>query len=334
MLVIGLVVTATAAAGEAAAAGPQLFAFGAMTFNILQGGGDAGNVGFGSHLFGGSRLDAIAAVIRQADADIVGVQEDYSGTELLTALGAGWRRVGSVYARVPLRKVCVKPWLTVAEATWSGGRAVTVVNCHWFPKAKSYGPDLAQAELRADPALADPAGIATRITGACAVPGGPRGYDATVAAVRDAIAAGKDVILTGDFNEPSHRDWTRRYAENGADRWVRNPTGAPLRFAVRWPGSVALEEAGLTDSFRAMHADEVAVPGWTWTPAYPDHSPGRRPYGDQVLDRIDRVYHAGPRLEASSAVVLGEVHGPGSVAFAGRWPSDHRTVVVTFELAE
>ena len=47
-----------------------------MTFNILQGGGDASNVGFPDEDFGGSRVDELATVIIRSGVDIVGVQED------------------------------------------------------------------------------------------------------------------------------------------------------------------------------------------------------------------------------------------------------------------
>ncbi len=57
-----------------------------MTFNILQGGEEAKNVGFDDAYFDGSRFDELAEVIRLARADVVGVQEDCSSTKLLQAL--------------------------------------------------------------------------------------------------------------------------------------------------------------------------------------------------------------------------------------------------------
>ncbi len=305
-----------------------------MTFNILQGGGEAKNVGFDDKLFGGSRMDEIAAVIRLAEADVVGVQEDCPSDHLLKALGDGWQRVGSIYSRCPIDKVSVQPYLTVVEIQRPGGRRVTMVNCHWFPSAKGYGPDLAQAELKAAPQLTDAAAAGRRIAEKCAIPNGARGYNATLKPLLEAIMTKKDVLLTGDFNEPSHLDWTLAYTQNGPDRWVKNPTPTPLRFAVRWPGSVALADAGLIDSFRAVHPDEVRKPGFTWTPEYPDKTPGRRPYGEQVRDRIDRIYHVGHGLEPTDARVIGESKDNADVVFEDRWPSDHRSVVVTFRLRD
>lgn len=301
-----------------------------MTFNILQGGEDASNVGFNNALFGGSRFDELAAVVRLAKADVVGVQEDCGSDKFLKALGDGWQRLGSVYSRLPMQQVKVASYLTVVRLTLTAGRTVTLVNCHWSPPAKCYGPDLAQQALKDDPKLADLTAVTKRIVDACAVPNGARGYKATLEPLRVAIDAKESVILTGDFNESSHLDWTDAYAKSGADRWVKNPTGTPLRFAVPWPGSKALEAIGMKDSFRSIHADEVQKPGPTWTPEYPARTPGRRSFGDQCLDRIDRIYHSGAGLSATTAEVVGEVKAFADLVCSGRWPSDHRAVVVSF----
>jgi exodeoxyribonuclease III len=75
--------------------------------------------------------------------------------------------------------------------------------------------------------------------------------------LQDIATAGRAelVAITGDFNEPSHRDWTPAAVEAGLH---------PL--AVNWPFTRALEAAGFTDAFRAAHPDEVARPGFTWSP--------------------------------------------------------------------
>lgn len=303
-----------------------------MTFNILQGGGEASNVGFNNSYFDGSRMDELAAVIRLADADVVGVQEDCPSDELLRELGDQWYRVGSIYSRLPLTKVSVQQYLTVAKVELTKDRSVTIVNCHWFPPKNGYGPDLAQAELRGQPDLSDASEIARRIIEKCSVPQGPRGYEATVQPLEKAIANQETVILTGDFNEPSHLDWTERFAKEGADRWVVNPTGKPLRFAIEWPGSKRLASIGMVDSYREVHPNEVERLGVTWTPPYPENTPGRRSYGDQVLDRIDRIYHAGKMLYPIAAEVVGENASTSDIVFPGRWPSDHRAVVIDFRI--
>lgn len=303
-----------------------------MTFNILQAGGEASNVGFNNSYFDGSRIDELAAVIRLADVDVVGVQEDCPSDALLRELGNAWYRVGSIYSRLPLTKVSVEPYLTIAKVELTEDRSVTIVNCHGFPPKNGYGPDLAQAELRAQPDLSNTNSITRRIIEKCSVPQGPRGYEATVQPLEKAMENHEAVILTGDFNEPSHLDWTERYAKEGTDRWVVNPTGKTLRFAIEWPGSKRLASIGMQDSYRVVHPNEVERMGITWTPPYPEKTPGRRKYGEQVLDRIDRVYHAGEMLYPIAADVVGEGASTSDIVFPGRWPSDHRAVVIDFRI--
>ena len=81
------------------------------------------------------------------------------------------------------------------------------------------------------------------------------------------------VFLTGDFNSPSHLDWTPAVAA------VRDDVPYPFD----WPVSRALADAGFRDSYREVHPDPVAVPGFTWTPGGLESDP------NEVHDRIDWV---------------------------------------------
>ena len=148
--------------------------------------------------------------------------------------------------------------------------------------------------------------------------------------LRPLLGAGENVILTGDFNEPSHLDWTARAAESGLDRWVKNPKGRALRFKIAWKGSILLADAGLRDAYRTVFPDEVTKPGITWTPPYSPGAPGRRPYDEQVLERIDMIYFAGRKLKILSAAIVGESKETCEVVHAGPWVSDHRAVSATF----
>lgn len=316
---------------EAQLPSPDTTSFRVMTFNILQGGDDAGNVGFGNSRFGGSRIDELANVIKSAKADVVGVQEDCRGDQLLTALGRGWTRQGSIYARFKLSKPNTKAYLAAARVDLSDTLSVTIVNCHWFPPANGYGPDVVQSELRKGTPI-DPAKLSELAISRCRVTNGPRGYNATMELLKGAMEAGEVVILTGDFNEPSHLDWTAAYTEKGSDRWVVNPTKTPLRFAIDWPGSKMLEGIGMIDSYRTIHRDEVAQPGITWTPEYPDGTPGRRSYKDQCLDRIDRIYHFGKSIKPTRVEIVGENATVADIVPSGVWPSDHRGVVVEYQI--
>ncbi len=303
-----------------------------MTFNILQGGGNAKNVGFGNEWFGGSRIDEIASAIQCARADIVGIQEDCptNSNVILDELGEGWYRAGKLYSKFPAQLLHSNKnrSLEVVDVELAGSRVVRIVNCHWWPN--NYGPFLAQEKLRADPQL-DLNHLAELVKEKGARRGGTRGYRATIELLEKAIEEKRAIFLVGDFNEPSHLDWTEHYAKNGSDRWVENPTGTPLRLALQWPGSVLLKNIGMVDSFRQAHPNEVKKPGNTWTPSYPDQTPGRRPYGDQVLDRIDRIYHHGNDVKVVSAQVVGERGDTSDLVIQGRWPSDHRAVVVEYK---
>ena len=310
----------------------ELTKFRLMTFNILQGGGNAKNVGFGNELFGGSRIDEIASAIKLARADVVGIQEDCSSKSnvILNELGDGWYRAGKVYSKFPVQLLYSNKdrSLEVVDVELAGSRVVRIVNCHWWPN--NYGPFLAQEKLRGDPKV-NLNNLARIVEEKGSRRGGTRGYKATIEPLKEAIEEKRAIFLVGDFNEPSHLDWTEHYAKNGSDRWVENPTGTPLRLALQWPGSVLLKNIGMVDSFRQAHPNEVKKPGNTWTPSYPDQTPGRRPYGDQVLDRIDRIYHHGNDVKVVSAQVVGERGDTSDIVIQGRWPSDHRAVVIEYK---
>jgi hypothetical protein len=128
-------------------------------------------------------------------------------------------------------------------------------------------------------------------------------------------AAGIPVFLTGDFNTPSHLDWTEAVSKHRPH----------VRYAVPWPMSRATEAVGLRDSFREAHPDPIEVPGFTWSPGGPECDP------DEVHDRIDWVLAAGPAVTVASDI-LGEVGGVDVSHAVDRFPSDHRAVVSTFRV--
>jgi endonuclease/exonuclease/phosphatase family metal-dependent hydrolase len=117
-------------------------------------------------------------------------------------------------------------------------------------------------------------------------------------------------LVTGDFNEPSHRDWTAAAVAAG-----RHPLPA------RWPFTAALEAAGFVDGFRAVHPDPVVVPAFTWTPAGDPADP------DDHHDRIDFVFARGEGVTVTDAAIVGE-KTPEAQIVSTPWPADHRAVVV------
>ena len=316
----------------AASGGQQRTELRVLSFNILQGGGDASNVGFSDQDFGGSRYDELAAVIHLVKADVVAVQEDDGSGRLLASLGKGWKRQGSIYSRYDLVQLDKAPWLAVCRVQLTESESVVIANCHWRPS--DYGPFQVQERLQQEGAPRDVGVFEQQVLAFSDKTAGDRGYRQTLEAIQPWLDAEENLVLCGDFNEPSHLDWTARAASEGMDRWVRNPSGVPLRFPIRWTGSRRLADAGLRDAYRTAYPDEVRHPGNTWTPSYPDGTPGRRAFGDQVLDRIDMIYFSGPQLEVRKAAVVGESKETAELVFDRRWPSDHRAVLAVFSLPE
>lgn len=127
---------------------------------------------------------------------------------------------------------------------------------------------------------------------------------------------GIPVFLTGDFNSPSYLDWTEEVVV------VRDV----VRYPVEWPVSVALADVGFRDSYREARPDPVANPGFTWTrPGSPES------VRDEVYDRIDWVLAAGPLTTLNSQLVGESDYSDVDIA-VDPWPSDHRSVVSTFQV--
>ena len=61
------------------------------------------------------------------------------------------------------------------------------------------------------------------------------------------------IFVVGDFNEPSHLDWTEAAAKAG-----RHP------IKVAYPTSTEMAKAGFSDSYRKIYPDEMKNPGITW----------------------------------------------------------------------
>jgi hypothetical protein len=139
--------------------------------------------------------------------------------------------------------------------------------------------------------------------------------------VQELTAKGIPVFLTGDFNAPSHLDYTEKTV--GVRKQVK--------FPIDWPVSELVEKAGLVDSFRTVHPDPVADPGLTW-PASRPHVDGYNPGPNGAeADRIDFIYSGGP-AKPTASVIVGEKGAEGADITSSPWPTDHRATVSTFEV--
>jgi endonuclease/exonuclease/phosphatase family metal-dependent hydrolase len=138
-----------------------------------------------------------------------------------------------------------------------------------------------------------------------------------IAQLSPVAAGGVPVIIGGDFNAPSHLDWTAAMV-----------TARPqVRFPVEWPVTKALADAGFHDSYRDAHRDPVAKPGITWTSGYPV----AHILPDEAVDRIDQIHVLGNATTVASQLV-GEVGGPDIDIGISPWPSDHHALVSTFNV--
>ena len=148
---------------------------------------------------------------------------------------------------------------------------------------------------------------------------------------------GSMILIGGDFNEPSHLDWTEEtknlFEHNGA--------------IVQWPVSTLLEEAGFKDAYRELYPNPVTHPCITFPCFNPRKSAASvtwTPESDE-RDRIDFVHHYPyTGLSVTNAQVVGPV---ATVAFAEKvdkagedphitpeavWPSDHKGLLIEYTL--
>lgn len=284
--------TATGPAGGSGAPAPMVLRV--MEFNVEYGGTVVD-------------FDGVPAAIEAARADVVAIEEGYAN---MPAIGAsvGWEHYDprtQVMSRYPLlTPQGDEPFVYVEVAP---GRVVAVANVH-LPST-SYGPFKVRDGATAEEVVATEEH--KRLPA----------LEPALEALEPLAAQGVPVFLIGDFNAPSHLDWTE--AAVGARDHVR--------FPVAWPVSVAVQEAGLVDSFRELHPDPVADPGLTW-PANRPVEKGYDPYGNGApADRIDFVYSGGP-ARATDSLLVGEEGGPGVDVPVTPWPTDHRATVSSFEI--
>jgi len=279
-----------------------------MTFNLWRG-GDAGK----------QPLSQSAAVIRAAHADLVGFQETggferngrrpNNGRLLAELLGWHYHEQGGspgIASRFPL--VTNTPGKHGITVRLPSGRPVWHFNVHLMHTP--YQPyQLLSIPYGEAPFIKTAAEAVTEARKA-------RGseIEALLSELKPALATGEPVFLTGDFNEPSHLDWTAKAAQAG-----RHP------LAVPYPATAAIDAAGMQDTFRVVHPDEVARPGITWTPLTKPSDP------KDHHDRIDFVFFAGRGVTPTRCEVVGEAR-PAADLVVSPWPSDHRAVVGTFAL--
>lgn len=258
-----------------------------MTFNIWLGGE---LVNFGK----------VVEAIEESNADIVGLQEATGNTRRL-AKELGWyasERL-QIISRFPLiDPPGVDGYYVLAQI--APGEVIAVANVH-LP-SDPYGPYLVRDGSTLEEVLQNERDTRMPMLGP------------VLTKLSELEQTGMPILLTGDFNSPSHLDWTEALTE------VREE----VKYPVAWPVTVAVENAGFIDTYRTARPDPNNEPGVTWTYGYP--YPRLRE--NEVLDRIDLVFATG-NIEVVSSEIVGPAGSANADIEVEPFPSDHRAVVST-----
>lgn len=259
------------------------------------------------------------SAVRLAKADVVCLQESAPDHAGKFAEALGWSRVEKgvggeqIISRHKIVETftttrCVAARIRISDEPL---QEVVVVNCHL--DHRFYGPYAARVDGATVASVLEEEAKSDReeqITNA-------------LKSVTPFIekSAETPVFLAGDFNCPSHLDWTDA-----------NPAKHGGVGAVAWPVSKAIAAAGFTDTLRFLHPDPVKDPAESWSSIHKDPEP---------QDRIDFIHHVGKSVKpltcrlyatgiqrtvgAWSEERLSEVAG-------NTWPSDHFAVLATYQI--
>ncbi|VBB29230.1 unnamed protein product [Acanthocheilonema viteae] len=125
------------------------------------------------------------------------------------------------------------------------------------------------------------------------------------------------LIVCGDFNSPSHLDWTNETSFLHGN------------WKFQWPTTQILEnEAEMKDSYRELHphvlenpVEKMSSGGWSWTIPEPQ-------------DRIDYIFYRSPLLSPIQSYTYQghETVYPKPFHWKNDYPSDHFAVITTFHL--
>jgi hypothetical protein len=272
-----------------------------MTYNACRGG-----------TYQGQPLSQSAKMIKLAKADIVGLQEIGENVPMLAEM-LGWNHSGPFLTRFEIvqhvKGMGKRPWDGIKVKLPSGQHAY-VFNAH-LPS----GPNQAYQLMGLTGGYRSYPKIDTEeeaIAGAKKTRG--KYIDRLLKLIKSFAVPEAPIFVVGDFNEPSHLDWTEAAVKAELH---------PMK--VEFPTSLMMAQAGFTDSYRTVHTDEVEKPGLTWSPVYePDHP-------DHHHMRIDYVYFKGKGLKVADARVVGEDKEHADIVVSP-YPSDHRAVVSTITL--
>ena len=245
---------------------------------------------------GGQSLNKCIDAISVSGADLVGLQECNATTAQTIATNLGFHMLAagdcSIVSRYPILSSQVIGNSRGVTVQLSPGQRAHLFNCH-LP-AYPYGPyDLKNGQSQAF-IVNQENSVRTA------------DLNQVLTAMQPLIAGPEPCFLVGDFNAPSHLDYTN----------------------FPWPTSIACATAGLGDSYRELHPANRKYPGpfaynepgITWTPKTTQEPEG-------VFDRIDFVHYSqGDGANPTNSVELDQRNS------VNPWPSDHRAVITIFAI--
>ncbi len=314
-----------------------------LTINIWQA---------GDNIRGG--IDLVADLIVSTDASIVTLTEAFRGAT--DKVADALRRRGRTYASAPsddtgvlsifpIESTTRLDWMTRARLTVDG-ELFSVYAAHleyrWYATylPRGYGPGSSGDEFAQygwnklpDGPVTDPA-VVQRVNTSS---GRPDVIKRFIDDARVEMAAGRSVILGGDFNEPSALDWTAATAQLFDHHGVVLP----------WASTDRLRQAGFVDAYRSRYPDPVTHPGFTWPASNPEAPISKLTWAPEAdeRDRIDYIFTSpGAALTLTSVGLVGprgsivrnqrvdENTQDNFVASPQRWVTDHKAVLATYRL--
>ncbi|KAJ4182859.1 Endo/exonuclease/phosphatase domain-containing protein [Fusarium falciforme] len=269
--------------------------------------------------FGGGKFkdyhDKQLRFIVNSKADIIGIQEDGSGERAKALAEAlGWHYWASKVSHSILSKYPIQ--VTSGNINRSGGARIELdgdwqtVN-FWVAHLnyKPYGPyDFCYSGMKADKVMQREydSGRPTQIEDTLKA----MKYDLRTADI-------EPLFLVGDFNAPSHLDWTDKRKKKNCGQGKFN-----------WPTSMKPTEAGMIDSYRVAHPDPDQDEGITYGPI----TPWNKDWGkEEPNERLDFIYYKGAGLEVVDSWVM---KPPNSGHPLDEWTSDHSAVMTLFNISE
>uniref|UniRef100_A0A8R1DNZ0 Endo/exonuclease/phosphatase domain-containing protein n=1 Tax=Caenorhabditis japonica TaxID=281687 RepID=A0A8R1DNZ0_CAEJA len=283
-----------------------------MTFNIWQSGANVEN-----------GQQKIAKHILMINPDIVALQEVYANVtrNLTMMLGHPWVAVERNHSDYPDTAILTRHVVIPAtNLSTSGGVGVKIMLRTGYTVGfwslhldySSYGPYAANNKL------------VDRIEQIMAGENLGRGPQINEILnemlLKKWLAAVDDVpiFVAGDFNGPSHLDWTERTKKIHGD-WV-----------VRWPATKELEEQGFVDTYREIYPNVVSDPGITWSTVN-KLNPEWNYTIPEPQDRIDFLFYKGPVVPYQILTYSG-CEKPQRIPFhhANDYPSDHFAVFADY----